>query len=297
MTRSRRKFVKRCVIIGGGALCAPLLPGVLQASPDSSGTLQSREAVCPKSAPPAKTMWALRIEDLKKGSEERLPLSCLQGLVNRRQPQIFLAYDRFDVQWLDWLRERGDVNEVRWVGPKELYEKFLPLVKELVVTDPDLPASVNVATMLAAVEGWLPVTPRLRKAFQRVNVALDLRGKWKKNIEAYRWFYATHGSRMSRRACAHYDPGQFETPRLLRAIQDTPGLGFASRRCAAQPGGFAGGRSAVCPRPVPEAPRKHPVPGVVGSRAGWRRRLRRKWAVFRLGPGQPTRQVPDMHGV
>ncbi len=39
---------------------------------------------------------------------------------------------------------------------------------------------------------------------------MDLRGKWKKNIEAYRWFYATYGSRMSRRACANYDPGQFE---------------------------------------------------------------------------------------
>jgi hypothetical protein len=210
MTPSRRKFVKQCVTIGGGALCVPLLPGVLQASPDSSGTLQSHDAVCPKSAPPAKTLWALRIEDSKKGSEERLPLSCLQGLVNRQQPQIFLVYDRFDEQWLDWLRDRGDVKEVRWVGPKELYEKFLPVVKGLVVTDPDLPASVNVATMLAAVTGWLPVTPRLRAAFERVNVAMDLRGKWKKNIEAYRWFYATYGSRMSRRACAHYDPGQFE---------------------------------------------------------------------------------------
>ncbi len=210
MTPSRRKFMKQCVTMGGGALCVPLLPGVLRASPDSSGTRQSHEAVCPRSAPPAKTLWALRIEDLKKGSEERLPLACLQGLVNRRQPQIFLAYDRFDVQWLDWLRERGDVKEVCWVGPKELYEKFLPVVKELVVTDPDLPASVNVATMLAAVEGWLPVTPRLRAEFQRVNVARDLRGKWTKNIEAYRWFYAAYGSRMSRRACAHYDPGQFE---------------------------------------------------------------------------------------
>jgi hypothetical protein len=210
MTHSRRKFVKRCVTLGGGAFCLPLLPGVLHASPDSPDTVQSQEAVCPKSAPPAKTLWAVRIEDSKKGSEERLPLSCLQGLVNRRQPQIFLAYDRFDEQWLDWLRERGDVKEVRWVGPKQLYEKFLPVVKELVVTDPDLPASVNVATMLAAVEGWLPVTPRLRTEFPRVNVALDLRGKWKKNIEAYRWFYAAYGERMSRRACAHYDPGQFE---------------------------------------------------------------------------------------
>ena len=99
----------------------------------------------------------MRIEDLKE-AEERLPLACLQGLVNRRQPQIYLAYDRFDRQWLDWLQQRGDVHEVRWVGPKELYEKFLPVVKGLVVTDPDLPGSVNVATMLASLEDWLPVT-------------------------------------------------------------------------------------------------------------------------------------------
>jgi hypothetical protein len=64
--------------------------------------------------------------------------------------------------------------------------------------------------MLAAVEGWLPATPHLCPEFERVNVAMDLRGKWKKNIEAYRWFYATYGSRMSRRACANYDPAQFE---------------------------------------------------------------------------------------
>jgi hypothetical protein len=210
MTASRRTFVKQCLTIGSGVLCVPMLPGVLQALPDSSNASQPQEAVCPKSSPPAKTLWALRIEDLKSGSEERLPLSCLQGLVNRLQPQIFLVYDRFDEQWLDWLRERGDVTEVRWVGLKELYEKFLPVVKGVVVTDPDLPASVNVATMLAAVEGWLPITPRLRAEFDQVNVAMDLRGKWKKNIEAYRWFYATYGTRMSRRACANYDPGQFE---------------------------------------------------------------------------------------
>ncbi|MCX6910070.1 MAG: GxGYxYP family putative glycoside hydrolase, partial [Verrucomicrobia bacterium] len=143
-------------------------------------------------------------------SEERLPLSCLQGLVNREQPRIFLVYDRLDDLWLDWLRELGDVKEVRRVWTKELYEQFLPVVKGLVVTDPDLPGSVNVATMLAAVESWLPVTPGLLKEFSGLKVAMDLRGKWKKNIEAYRWFYSAYGSRMSRRVCAGCDPGQFE---------------------------------------------------------------------------------------
>ena len=210
MTANRRDFVKQCLTLGGGALCMPILPGILQASPDTADARQSLEPICPKSASPAKTLWAVRIEDLKE-AEERLPLACLQGLVNRRQPQIYLAYDRFDRQWLDWLRRRGDVHEVRWVGPKELYEKFLPVVKGLVVTDPNLPGSVNVATMLASLEDWLPVTPHLRGKFGPLSVKMDLRErKWQKNVEAYRWFFANYGPRMSRRACANYDPGQFE---------------------------------------------------------------------------------------
>jgi hypothetical protein len=203
-------FLKEITEVGVGVLCLLMPPGVLQASSDKSETPAAAQAVCPKSAPPAKTLWVVRIPDLDRDSEERLPLSCLQGLVNREEPRIFLAYDRVDDLWLDWLRERGDVKEVRRVGTKELYEQFLPVVKGLVVTDPDLPGSVNVATMLAAVEGWLPVTPRLLSQFDQVKVAMDLRGKWKKNIEAYRWFYSKYGSQMSRRACANFDPAQFE---------------------------------------------------------------------------------------
>jgi hypothetical protein len=63
--------------------------------------------------------------------------------------------------------------------------------------------------MLAGVEGLLPVTPRLLPLFH-LKVAQDLRGKWKKDIEAYRWFYAEYGSQLSRRVCAYLDPGVFE---------------------------------------------------------------------------------------
>ena len=253
--------------------------------------------MCPKSASPAKTLWAVRIQDLEKDSEERLPLSCLQGLVNREQPRIFLAYDRFDDLWLDWLRERGDVKEVRRVGTKELYEQFLPVVKGLVVTDPDLPGSVNVATMLAAVEGWLPVTPRLCPKFDQVKVAMDLRGKWKKNIEAYRWFYSTYGSQMSRRACANLDPAQFELRDYF--VEFKIPLIWVSHPKDAQrsPSRFGGGRGEVCPRAVPGSSSQYPLPGLVGSRAGRRRGLRRGWSVFGRGPGQPICQVRDLLGL
>ncbi len=216
-TQERRDFLKQSAILAASALGAPLLPALLRGASEDPSSPGSHESVCLKSSPPAHTLWAVRIEGLKDRLAERLPLSCLQGLVNRRRPQIFLAYDHFDQQWLDWLRERGDVREVRWVQPKELYERFLPAAQGLVVTDPKLPGSVNVATMLAAVEGWLPVTPSLCKELRRrcpgfasLKVAMDLRGRWKKNVAAYQWFYENYGSRMSRRMCANYDPGQFE---------------------------------------------------------------------------------------
>ncbi len=188
----------------------PTLPDMLLAASDVSKRPQMKETVCPKSAAPAKILWAVRLDGPEKGLDLALPLSCLQGLVNRQQPQIFLVHDRFDEKWLDWLRQRGDVEEVRRVGSRVLFEKFLPAAKGLVLIDPDLPGSINVATMLAAVEGWLPVVPRLRSEFPRLEVAMDLRGRWKKNIEGYRWFYGTYGEQMSHRACANYDPGQFE---------------------------------------------------------------------------------------
>ncbi len=209
MSRTRREFLKQGAILAAGLLGPPMLPHLLHGSFDGLAISGMDKAVCPRSSPPAKTLWAVRIDELKQ-PVHRLPLACLQGLVNRRQPQIFLAYDRFDQQWLDWLRERGDVKEVCWTTPDELYKTFLAAAKGLVVTDPRVPGTVNVATMLAAVEGWLPVTPALCPEFASLGVAMDLRGRWKKNIEGYRWFYANYGSRMSRRACANYDPGQFE---------------------------------------------------------------------------------------
>ncbi len=208
---TNRREVLRGAAMGLGALCMPALPALLRSSLGAQETPSSPESVCPKSAPPAKTLWVLRFEGQKPETpEERLPLACLQGLVNRQEPRIYHVYDRFDELWLDWLRERGDVNEVRWVAPKEIYERFLPMVKGLVVIDPALPGSVNVATMLASLKDWLPVTPDSVKHFGGLRVAMDLRGKWKKNVDAYRWFYATHGSQMSRRLCASYDPAQFD---------------------------------------------------------------------------------------
>ena len=144
-----------------------------------------------------------------------LTLSCLQGIVNRSQPRLYLIHDRYDELWLEWLQERGDVKNVRWIGIGELFERFLPEVDRMFVTDPAVPASVNVATMLAAVRGGLVATPDLAEQFNlpigrspdSSEMGMDLHAfGWKKDLDAYRWAYREIGDQLSQQAVAIFDP-------------------------------------------------------------------------------------------
>src|SRR5260370_20425140 len=168
----------------------------------------------------------------------RLELSCLHGLVTRSQPRLYLVQDRYDELWLDWLRERGDVDEIEWLEVGQVFERFLPEVKVMYVIDPSVPASVNIATMLAAVRGGLVATPATAAQYDLpMGVApdswktgIDLRGfRWKKNVDAYRWAYRTFGDKLSRQAIALLDPAapglrdylvQFKIPILWLSSPD-----------------------------------------------------------------------------
>jgi GxGYxYP putative glycoside hydrolase C-terminal domain/GxGYxYP_N second domain/GxGYxYP third domain/GxGYxYP_N 1st domain len=215
---TRREFLDTAFAAAAG-LYGIRKVGLSSAAPLAGGALPGDQAsVCPKSSSPAKVLYAVRIVHLdtlgyheahQNQPDERLPLTCLQGLVGRTQPQIYLVYDHYDEMWLNWLKERGDVHDVRWVGTEEIYDRFLSQANALVVTDPQVPGTVNVATMLAGIHNWLPVSPRLLSVFN-LKIGMDLRGRWKKDIEAYRWFYSKYGSQLSNRACACLDPAVFE---------------------------------------------------------------------------------------
>ena len=57
--------------------------------------------VCHKTGRPAKQMYALRLADLGDDPwETQLTLTCLQGLVNRGEPCLFLVQDKYDDLWL-----------------------------------------------------------------------------------------------------------------------------------------------------------------------------------------------------
>lgn len=134
MNVSRRQFLD--TTFGSAAGLYAMKSMVISSSPvNKRASIDESSSICPKSSPPAKVLYAVRITHLdtlgyfeprQNQPDERLPLTCLQGLVNRTQPQIYLVYDHYDEMWLSWLSERGDVHEVRWVGTEEIYDRLGP---------------------------------------------------------------------------------------------------------------------------------------------------------------------------
>ena len=81
--------------------------------------MNDNSTICPKSSAPARNLAAMRLEELTSHDwDMRLTLTCLQGIVNRSQPRLYLLADRYDELWLDWLRERRDVDRIEWLGPQ-----------------------------------------------------------------------------------------------------------------------------------------------------------------------------------
>ena len=203
---NRRTFLQSSLAAAGGVL----LPG---------GSLLGSEAeihLCPKSHAPARHLAALRLEELTSFAwDMRLTLSCLQGLANRPQPQLYLIHDRYDELWLNWLRERGDIDAIEWLEVGQVFERWLSAAAPLYVTDPDVPASVNIATMLASVYGGVVATPNTLGLFKlkagndasAPDTGLDLRSfAWKKDVDAYRWAFGQLDDKLSRQAVCILDP-------------------------------------------------------------------------------------------
>jgi hypothetical protein len=161
----------------------------------------------PRSKAPAPT---LTVCDLRtQPSDVRAMVLALQGLVNREQPRLYCLLHAIDERWLEVLRERGYVQRTV-VEPTvdELVRRWRGLVKGLAIVDPRLPATRNVATMLAGVEDRLPVSPRLAKVWAELGPATDLRGRWRTTVEAYRWAFDTLWPRLSHDVIACLWPDQ-----------------------------------------------------------------------------------------
>jgi len=112
-------------------------------------------------------------------------LAALQGLANRSAPRLYLFYcaefgvdtDQF---WFDWFRgEDGwlKATEIRKIASlEEAIQIFRPAFKGLVVYDPTVPATANLASTAAGCDDLLPVRydPAAGSIFDRLVRHLEL---------------------------------------------------------------------------------------------------------------------------
>lgn len=126
-----------------------------------------------------------------RGSEEELPLfASLKGVVNAKQPRIF-SYEgaAFAEGAFTWLESLG-LMWTEHTDPWPLIAQFKSELAGVVIYDPLLPDTLNLATTIAGQSKALVASPRLAERLKAppydLKVVEDLRGKFADKIAVYR---------------------------------------------------------------------------------------------------------------
>lgn len=167
--------------------------------------------------------YTLLHDGSREAYDESLAVACLQGIINRKSPQLYVL-SRKNTRpqyWLDIMRKDGRWLEGREQVPLTNLDALIKLagkrIKGAVIWDPNVPASVNVATTVAGVEDGVVLSPEYAERFLKawgLPVLTDLRGRFtgaetgsKKN-DAYRWAireYLAKGRCSSKLLCLFED--------------------------------------------------------------------------------------------
>lgn len=182
---------RRCL----AGLCAPIVAGALLCLAAIAAKADAPPPLFPSGPPPAKRLDVVNL--VGADLDTKLAATTLQGLLNQNAdaPVYLLLFDPNAyplVFWLDQMKDRGYIDGADSLDAGSYFEKYLDRASGLVVYDPDLPATMNIATMIAGIERRVVVSPAMAEQFKpRLPDILDLRGRWHGNAEAYTWAFQT----------------------------------------------------------------------------------------------------------
>jgi hypothetical protein len=154
----------------------------------------------------------LLVADLRKASfDERLLLISLQGIVNRKQPRIYLILDDDDPQWLPELQKQGETGAPVYVAdPLSLVKTFRSEFRGAVLCDPKIYESPCVAASLAGANDLLvAMTPAIAKR-AGVPVTEDLRGRFKDDAAAIRYLRTDIAPHLNPYLSCSLDPARYD---------------------------------------------------------------------------------------
>lgn len=163
------------------------------------------DSFTPRSAAPAETIHVVPLDSLT--GDQRIALCCLQGLVARSRPELWLRRDaRQDSFWLDWHKEQGSIKdwnlEEDW---KSLFTKYAEHYRGAVIADPELYRGDLIALNTAACEDLIVTTPELAQELG-LEVKIDLRGRFTTYADGMRWVWETYREKLNRFLCDFRDP-------------------------------------------------------------------------------------------
>ncbi|MCU0875168.1 MAG: hypothetical protein MUE50_22785 [Pirellulaceae bacterium] len=159
----------------------------------------------PKSKPPARVVLSVSLAGLK--TDERIAVTCLQGLLAREQPRLWLVRNQDDPFWMDWHRAKGHVERFETVTDWTiLFEKFHGAVKGAVIPDEKLFRGDLLAVNVAACEDLIVTSPQLA-ARLGLPVKVDLRDRFATYAEGLQWLWANHRDRFNPHLCDFRHPG------------------------------------------------------------------------------------------
>jgi hypothetical protein len=127
--------------------------------------------------------------------EQQLLFNTLEGAVNRVQPRIYLLWnaDEGKRSWLDTLNKEFGVPVSEVASPWALLTSYASSISGMIVYDPAVPDSINVATTLAGLDHAVVASPALATTLQAAPYGLrvmdDLRGRFTSRLDAYQWEY------------------------------------------------------------------------------------------------------------
>ena len=183
--------------------------------------------------------------------EERVCAAALQGLINRDGACVFLDYGIYDdpaarrtnelfmddEHWYGKYRDllgNQDLNNLDYyckehgfVAAKvkdlaELVSRHEGKFKGYLVWDDALPDTINLAAMLAGLDGLVPVSPQMEdwarnSGLRKVD---DLRGRWSDRVETYGWAFEYLFPRCKQGFAACLEPGWQRPEFLDYAVQN-----------------------------------------------------------------------------
>ncbi|GCE09953.1 GxGYxYP domain-containing protein [Dictyobacter aurantiacus] len=140
-----------------------------------------------------------------------LLLQTLQGIVNRQLPQIYVINGVPSEGQYTWLNDIHIPYQV-YNDPWQVVNKYIRQVQGMVIFDPNVLDTINVATTFAGIHRGVVVSPelatRLSTAPYNLPLLADFRGRFANGLEANTWQYEHLWPQTTHRMLVGLQPAQ-----------------------------------------------------------------------------------------